>query len=142
MTIFKPTAALALLVGCCAFGTADTAQAGGFSLQIGRPAYSGYGGGFNRGYYGGGFNRGLYGGGFNRGLYGGGFNRGFGGGHYGHGGFGGTSVYHDTTHVDVLNGQPVLHRSGHFDHYGPGHFGGHGGFGGLGGGFGGHHGHH
>ena len=33
-------------------------------------------------------------------------------------------MYHDTSHVDVLNGRPVYHRQGHVDVYGPGHFGG------------------
>ena len=133
MTIFKPAVtAAALLAGACSFGAPETAEAGGFSLSIGRPYGGyGYGGGFDRGYrgsyYGNNFNRGYYGGGFNRGYYG--------------GGFGGTSVYDDTSHVDVINGRRVFHQSGHFDHYGPGHFGGHGGFGGQGG-FGGFNGHH
>ncbi|NNJ24914.1 hypothetical protein [Alienimonas chondri] len=131
MSIIKTSAAAAMLAGCFAFGSTNTAEAGGFSLQIGRPAYGGsyYGSNFNRGYYGNSFNRGYYGSGFNRGYYSGGLNRGY------YGGFGGTSVYHDTSHIDVINGRPVLHRSGHFDYYGPGHFGGHGGLGG-------HHDHH
>ena len=118
MSIFKTTAAAALVAGAGMFGSADTAEAGGITLSFGRPSYNSYyGGGFNRGYYNRGFNRSYYGGGFNRGYYGGG------------------SLYHDTSHVDVINGRRVFHRSGHWDHYGRGHFGGHGGFGG-------HHGHH
>ena len=139
MSLLNTSAAAAVLAGAAALGAPESASAGGFSLSIGPQYGVGYGG-FHGGY--GGFNNvghvghGHYGRGFDNYGYGGGYGRygrfnnvGYGGyrGGYGgrYGGFGGTSVYHDTSHVDVINGRRVFHRSGHFDHYGPGHFGGH-----------------
>ncbi len=138
MSIFKTAmTSAAVLAGGLAVAP-QQAEAGGQLGNFGLYAPSGFG--FGNGYRGTNlYGNSGYGGGYGR-YYG---NGGYGGGYGGYGagyggGFGGTAVYHDTSHFDYVPGVAVphgnhthyvpghaqYHQTGHYDVYGPGHFGG------------------
>ena len=155
MNIFKTAVTSAAVLAGAIAVVPDQAEASQFSLML--SGRSGYGGGYgygNQGYggygnqgYGGYGNQGYGGYGYGNQGYGygnqgyGGYQSGYGGGYgnqgYG-GGYGGTTVYHDTSHYDYnpgvvvphgnhshyIPGDTSFHQQGHFDTYGPGHFGG------------------
>lgn len=134
MSIFKTAVTSAAVLAGGLAAAPQQAQAGGHVHlgSYGLYAPSGYG--FGNGY--GGTN--LYGNSY-YGGYGGYYGGGYGGySPYGGAGYGGTAVYHDTSHFDYTPGMVVphgnhahyipghlqYHPTGHYDIYGPGHFGG------------------